>query len=108
MRTTRLQSIELHVQAPPKPPLGERCNCCGVCCAAEPCPVAYVFLWQRTGRCRALLWQEEGRCYACGMVLAPDRYSWLVPRLFSAWLGVFFAGRIAAGKGCDAEIEVCP
>jgi hypothetical protein len=69
--------------------------------------VAYVFLWQRTGCCRALLWREEQSGYACGMVVEPHRYSRLVPKIFSAWLGAFFAGRIAAGKGCDAEIEVC-
>lgn len=100
------QSIELHEKSPPKPPLGEACNGCGVCCAAEPCPVAHIFLFQRRGRCRALLWQEENNRYACGMVLAPHLYSPLVPKMFGAWAGAFFARGIAAGSGCDAKIEV--
>jgi hypothetical protein len=106
MKSVKSRFIELHQQAPPKPLPGAPCNRCGVCCAAEPCPVAHVFLLQLTGRCRALLWQEAQSRYACGMVVEPHRYSWLVPKIFSAALGAFFAGRIAAGKGCDAQIEV--
>jgi len=101
-----MQTIELHEQAPPKPGLGAPCNRCGVCCAAEPCPIAYLFLFQRKGRCRALLWQEESARYACGMVVRPDSYSRLIPRVFRRWIGIFVASRIAAGKGCDSSIEI--
>ena len=59
MTTQKFQTIELHEQAPPKPSLGTPCNECGVCYAVEPCPVAYIFLFQRKRRCRALLWQKE-------------------------------------------------
>jgi len=101
-----METIELHEQAPLKPKPGEPCNGCGVCCAAEPCPVAILFLFQRKGRCRALLWQEEGARYACGMVVQPDCYSRLIPKVARRRVGAFFATRIAADKGCDSDIEI--
>lgn len=101
-----MQVIELHPRAPSKPGYGARCNGCGVCCAAEPCPVAYVFLWQFRGRCRALVWQAEAGRYVCGMVDSPDRYVRLIPARLRRCLGRFFATRIAAGDGCDCAAEV--
>ncbi len=102
-----MQVIELHLHAPDKPERGAHCNGCGVCCAAEPCPVAYAFLFQFRGRCRALLWREEERRYVCGMAVCPDRYVRLIPAGWRERSGRFFASRIAAGEGCDfaAEIE---
>jgi hypothetical protein len=102
----RIGTIELHADAPPKPGVGAPCNGCGVCCAVEPCPVALVFLFQRKGRCRALQWQAEAKRYVCGMVTAPQRYSRWLPRILRSAAGRFFASRIAAGSGCDADIEV--
>ncbi len=107
MAARQIQTIELHELAPAKPCVGAPCNRCGVCCAAEPCPVACLFLLQFKGRCRALMWQEESSCYACGMVVRPDYYSHVIPRFFRRWMGAFFATRIAAGTGCDSEIEIC-
>jgi hypothetical protein len=101
-----LQTIELHPLSPAKPKIGEVCNGCGVCCATVPCPVALVFLWQRSGRCRALSWQTEAGRYFCGMVSDPAHYSRLIPAVFSAAIGHFFASRIAAGIGCDSSIEL--
>lgn len=100
------QTIILHRDAPPKPTLGEACNGCGVCCAAEPCPVARIFLLQRSGSCRALLWQPSSARYACGMVGEPARHSKLIPAWLNAQAGRFFASRIAAGLGCDSTAEV--
>jgi hypothetical protein len=110
MKKAPLQTIELHPLFPPKPDFGARCNGCGVCCAAEPCPVAYVFLLQFRGKCRALLWQDDAGRYVCGMVVSPDRYVALIPQRWRAGFGRFFASRIAAGTGCDfaAEIEDVP
>lgn len=98
--------IALDSNAPVKPEYGAACNGCGVCCAAEPCPVARVFLWQLRGRCRALSWQEEMQRYVCGMVAHPDRYVTLLPRRWRARAGAFFASRIAAGAGCDFSAEI--
>ena len=108
MKSSRLETIELHAAAPAKPKLGAACNGCGVCCAAEPCPVARLFLFQRQGRCRALQWQVESNRYVCGMVTAPQLHSQLVPSMLTAAAGRFFASRIAAGSGCDAAIDMAP
>jgi hypothetical protein len=103
---TQTQLIELHPLAPVKPVYGARCNGCGVCCAAEPCPVAFVLLFQFRGRCRALLWQEDARRYECGMVVFPDRYVRLIPERWRERVGRFIATRIAAGEGCDFSAEL--
>lgn len=106
MNKIQTQVIELHPLAPIKPAYAARCNGCGVCCAAEPCPVAYVFLWQFKGRCRALLWQEAASRYVCGMVVCPDRYVSLFPQRGRERIGRFFASRIDAEAGCDFAAEI--
>ncbi len=110
MKSALFQMIELHPNFPAKPDYGAPCNGCGMCCAASPCPVAFAFLFQFKGKCRALLWQEEAKRYVCGMVVCPDRYVRLVPRKWREYGGKFFASRIAAGTGCDfaAEIDDLP
>lgn len=100
------QRIELHADAPAKPRTGSPCNGCGVCCAAEPCPVARLFLFQFAGRCRALVWNDASSRYRCGMAAAPHRHSRLIPQALAPAAARFFASRIAAGSGCDADIEV--
>jgi hypothetical protein len=106
MNETRTQVIELHPLAPDKPDFGVPCNGCGVCCAAEPCPVAFILLFQISGRCRALLWQDDTSRYVCGLVAFPDRYVRVIPESWRERIGRFVATRIAAGKGCDSSAEV--
>ena len=106
MSKTHEQIIELHPLAPPKPEYGAKCNGCGVCCAAEPCPVAIIFLFQFKGRCRALQWQHEQNRYICGMVLNPDKWVGIIPRRLRERMGRFFASRIASGLGCDFSAEI--
>ena len=92
-----------------KPPLGQACNGCGVCCAAEACPVALIFLWQRRGPCRALEWHEAGQHYRCGMVLQPALYVRTLralPLPLHAWLGRRVRRWIAAGSACDSSAHV--
>ena len=100
------RTILIHPEAPVKPPMGEPCNGCGVCCLAEPCPAGVVVSRRRTGACAALEWDEETAVYRCGLVAHPERFNgpaWLArvaARLAPRW--------IAAGRGCDCDLEPQP
>lgn len=98
--------IAIHRTAPPKPARDAACNGCGVCCAALPCPVSRLLLGHRRGTCPALYWQEDAGRYACGMVLTPESYLHWLPARCSAFAGRRFRRWIAAGSGCDADIEI--
>ena len=102
----RQRLIWLNVAAPAKPLLGQSCNGCGVCCAAEPCPVARVFLWQWRGACRALIWREAEQQYRCGMILQPSRYLRFLPVIWQAGFSRLVARWIAADTVCDSNVEV--
>lgn len=97
--------IAIHPAAPPKPVLDAPCNGCGVCCAAEPCPVSRLLLGHRTGACPALQWHEPERRYVCGMVVAPASFLRWLPQRWSAFASRRCARWIAAGLGCDSDIE---
>ena len=97
MRQTTI--VHLHRDAPTKPPTGQPCNGCGACCATEPCPIGAVISLRRTGRCKALAWDDTAARYRCGvLVKARARGGRAAQRLVVRW--------IAAGYGCDADIEV--
>ena len=100
------QTIQIHPDAASKPPQGEPCNGCGVCCAAEPCPVGMVISRKRHGTCKALMWNAAERRYRCGVVSEPQRY--VAPRWFGGWLARFAMRMIAAGRGCDCDLVVEP
>lgn len=87
------QVIQIHPDAPPKPPEGKPCNGCGICCLAEPCPVGMVISLKRHGTCRALRWSDEETRYVCGLMAKPG----VLRRIVSRW--------IAAGIGCDSSLE---
>ena len=101
-------TIEIHVDAPPKPPEGAACNGCGVCCASAPCPIGVVASGRLHGACAALVWREAERVYRCGLIDAPA--AWLPPALGrGAPLLARVARRfIAAGAGCDCSLAVEP
>jgi hypothetical protein len=100
------QTITIHAAAPPKPELGTACNGCGVCCAAEPCPVSLTLLWPHQTPCRALIWSEVEKRYFCGMVSAPAQFlSWLPTRLNRA-ASRLFRRWIAADTRCDADVTL--
>ncbi len=65
--------------------------------------MAYVFLWQFSGRCRALLWQASEQRDVCGMVVNPEYYLKRMPRRWGIRFGRWFAARIALGRGCDSS-----
>lgn len=89
--------IHLHAAAPPKPALGQACNGCGVCCAAEPCPAGMAVSLRRSGACSALTWDDAQARYRCGLL---DRAAQL-----GTWPARAVARWIAAGHGCDADID---
>lgn len=99
MRTTiaamSVRRIRIHAQAPAKPPVGARCNGCGVCCLAEPCPLGMLASLRTRGACRVVRW--DGSRYRCGLL--DGRRPWL-HRLVRRWVG--------AGRGCDSSAEVQP
>ncbi len=98
--------IHIHATAPAKPAPGKPCNGCGVCCAFEPCPVGILVSGRRRGACRALVWDGADARYQCGLMTQPRRF------IHPAWLarGVsrLAARFIAAGIGCDSNLEVPP
>lgn len=97
------QVILLRPEAPPKPPAGAACNGCGVCCAAEPCPLGALLSGRRRGACSALLWDEAGGGrYRCGAVAEPRRF---VPWLPAAWTRRLALRWISAARGCDCTLE---
>jgi len=100
------QVIWLQAEAPVKPATGLPCNGCGVCCAAEPCPVAGIFLWQWKGACRALRWSGQERQYRCGLFQQPESYlPWLnfLPELMRLKFQRMIGRKIAAGIACDSD-----
>lgn len=105
MRGMAPRVIHLHPTAPTKPATGAACNGCGVCCAAEPCPLGMLLSRRRRGACVALEWHEADTRYRCGALVSPARWlPWLPAPLARA-----LARRwIAAGRGCDAEFEPLP
>jgi hypothetical protein len=94
--------ILLHPLAPPKPAEGARCNGCGVCCAAEPCPLGILLSRRRRGACVALDWDSGQQRYVCGALAQPGH--WL-PWLPATWSQALVRRWIAAAQGCDAGLE---
>ena len=99
MQTRR---ILIAAEAPPKPAAGAPCNGCGVCCAAEPCPLGVLVSRRRHGACAARVWSDSECRYRCGLLADPRRF---VPLLPAAWTRGLARRWIAAGAGCDADFE---
>ncbi len=94
--------ILIHPAAPPKPEQGAPCNGCGVCCAAEPCPLGIWLSRRWRGACVALTWSDEDSRYLCGALAEPRRWlPWLPAPLATRWVRRW----IAAAQGCDASLE---
>ncbi len=100
------QVIRLHPAAPPKPPEAAPCNGCGVCCAAEPCPIGVLVSGRRTGACAALAWNAEHGLYRCGLVASPrEQLRWL-PAPLAPLLSSLARRWISAASGCDSNLVV--
>lgn len=67
---------------------------------------------KREGACRALVWSEADAQYRCGMLVHPSRYVGLrtlrPDGLINRIIRRYAQRMIAAGIGCDADIEPAP
>ena len=100
------QIIQIHALAPAKPALGEPCNGCGVCCAAEPCPVSLALLWPHQAPCKALIWHDVENRYLCGMVMQPSNYLVWLPIFADKFASKLFKRWIVADTNCDADVSI--
>ena len=93
--------ILLHAAAPPKPAEGAPCNGCGLCCAAEPCPLGVWLSRRRRGACAALLWDAAAGLYRCGAITEPG---WWLPWLPKRWATRLARRWVAAAQACDSDL----
>ena len=100
------KTIHLHRAAPVKPPEGQPCNGCGVCCALETCPAARLRFLQSHGPCTALERMEAEQRYRCGLLSKPGAYLGWLPKIADNSARRLIARWIAAGKGCDCSVDV--
>ena len=100
------QVIRLHPAAPLKPAESAPCNGCGVCCAAEPCPIGAIVSRRRTGACAALLWNSDAGLYRCGLVGDPRAVLPRLPRPLAPLVSRFARRWISAASGCDSSLVV--
>jgi hypothetical protein len=98
--------IHLHVAAPSKPLFGAACNGCGVCCSWQPCPLGVLVTGRRNGACAALRWHDAEQHYRCTMVDAPEAAWPALPAALRGPLRRLARRWIAAGAGCDSQLEV--
>ncbi|MBT9597974.1 MAG: hypothetical protein IV094_18485 [Vitreoscilla sp.] len=103
-----LRVIHLHPAAPAKPAVGAACNGCGICCAAEPCPLGVLVSGRLSGPCRALLWDEAASRYRCGMVSAPGSVIPALPAAVSPLVARLARRWISSATGCDASLVTEP
>lgn len=87
-----------------KPPHGEPCNGCGVCCRAELCPLAMaVFGGEEFRECPAV--EVDGPRVVCGLVAHPMTYS--MARTLDKGAAAMSSAAltmIGSGAGCDARL----
>ncbi len=84
-----------------KPRYGQPRNGCGLCCAAERCPLA-AYVFGPGDRCPAL--EAVGLPFRCGLIANPDRYAPdLVAQHGKDALSAAAAILVGAGHGCDAQ-----
>ncbi len=102
--------IRLHTSAPDKPPAGEPCNGCGVCCASEPCPIGILVSRRRHGACAALEWSDDAGLYRCGLIENPAAHLPVALRRAAPLLAPAIARLarryIAADLGCDCDAAI--
>lgn len=114
MAHTEHFTIFIHPLAPVKAAVGAVCNGCGVCCQFAPCPLGIIFSRRRSGSCDALRWDAGLKQYRCGAIVAPrEVLTQSLPRglrgiapVLAPVLRRVALRWIAAGVGCDSNLEV--
>ncbi len=101
-RNADWQVVHIQPRAPAKPAFGAPCNGCGLCCLSEPCPLGILLSRRRHGACVALRWDEAQARYLCGALSEPAQV------LGARWLAPLARRWIAAGIGCDAQLDTPP
>jgi len=100
------QVIRLHPAAPAKPAESAACNGCGVCCAAEPCPIGVLVSGRRQGACDALVWHAHDERYRCAMASDPRAMLPWLPRALAPLTRRLALRWISAASGCDSDLEI--
>lgn len=90
---------------PRKPPEGERCNGCGLCCALELCSLATEFLGVQAAPCPAMEF-AGGRIW-CGVARSPHRYLGTPPSSDRV-IGPIVRETLSIGTGCDCGEKSLP
>lgn len=78
-----------------KPPVGDPCNGCGLCCLSSVCDFGRLLLPEpvaRDDRCPAL--DEDAGRFWCGLVRRPEDFG------LESWQAAFVGGMLGIGMGC--------
>lgn len=84
----------------PKPPEGDPCNGCGMCCQNQACALSFDLLKSSVAPCIALEW--TGDRYACGLVVRPGHYL-DIESFADDYIGSLISRVLGVGKGCDSS-----
>lgn len=88
-----------------KPPHGQQCTRCGLCCKATICPLGMAIFRRQAGPCPALVDEKDGK-YHCGVAANPMKYT--IRRTLQHGVEEMKAAAmllIGAGTGCDARFN---
>lgn len=97
MKVVGLKVIDAGEPGPVKPPFGEPCNGCGVCCASEVCRAGVQTFETNVAPCPGLIRYPGDAGYSCALVAVAD--------LISERHGRTFRAMLAIGRGCDAQVR---
>ena len=85
---------------PRKPPEGDACNGCGLCCAVQLCPLAVEFIPGAAAPCPAMEFADSR--FWCGLVRRPSRYLG-IPASGDRLIRAMVHTALSIGEGCDAS-----